>query len=859
MLNRFSQFLAVLFAVSVLIGCGDDNELMHQRATLVFDKAKGALARGDHLATRRLLLESIALDDVLGERERRAEGLLLLGENYAAAARFDSALELYRAAREAYRGIADNHGIRAATLAIAHAQTLCENFPAASTTLLEALRVEQARNDTVSANALKWALIPVVHALGDVEFERRTLNEQLASSQRRNDLLNQSRAYLERGRSSLAYNDFSAALQDFVASLSLARRAGNSLAIIIALNHAAIAQDRMGNQTAAFRSFADAIRLADTAKGVAREREEILLRVGNIYLTRKKFSQARTYFNFALRSAIRTQNKLNEAYALLQLGHCDRAERRIDATREYEAGAELLAHVGLPAANAYAHSCLGQNAMQNTRLSEALEYFRNAVANFDSSFASRDENDLYVNCERAGNNGTSYYDDLIDLLLQLGMNDEAFRYAEQKTLMIWMKSFPALTINTKDERLNSAFETFADARRQYIGTERQLAVAAALRSESQALAAELKNVLARTSQRLRELGDSIAATNARYNAAVLPQQLTLRDVSKFLPAGSALVDYIPTENSLYAFLVTNQSSAVRVAAVEKSKFIAAANELNTLLAQSTHELPPSTQTQLDRRTRVLSAQLYGMLLQPIERELQGATRLYVALPVDLPLIPVHALQKQETRASYVIEQLSVRYLPDVSTLALKGTPLHTPPSVIGFGNAGSTSWDVEYELSDTRTLSRDARLYFGRDASVRTLRQVHGDVLHMAVELRVFPSDLPQSYVVLSGGKEYATLRYERLGEFFGISPFPVLVVSNLSARPPHAIIPRIVRMNGTGDVVMNTFVPTRKAKKFFVGLFYANLLAGNSAEAAYRNALLEMIKNKEYAALHAWAAFALW
>ncbi len=860
MQNRFRLHFIITVVAIVIAGCGGDDDHLRQRATQIFEKSKDALARGDHQAGRRLLTESVALDEVLGEKERRAEGLLSLGENYAAGAQFDTALMLYESARHIYREVSDNQGVRAATLAIARVHATCDEFEQASATLVELLRLEDARRDSAAASELKWALIPVLHSLGDVEAERRILNEQLKYYETKNDPANQAKAHVEFGRSLLAYRNFPDALQHFVVSIPLAVRSGNSLATINAMNYAAIVQNRMGDQAAAFQHFSDAIRLADTARGVVHVREEILLRVGNIYLKQKKFAEAKKFFNIALRSAIKTQNKLNESYALLQLAHCTGAEGNPEATKEYEAAAALTRHLGLPSANAYAQSCLASDALRHGRLTDALALYRNAVASEDSSFAVRDENSLYVDCERAVRGDADQpYDDLVDLLLQLGKSDEAFRFAEQKSLVNLLKTFGALTIHAHDASINKAFSAFAHARHHYIGTERQLANAAAYRSESIPLAAELKQTLAQTAKRLRERGESLAAAHERYEATVIHRQMNIIDVQKLLPRGSALVDFLPTQKSLYVLVLTPQASAVRISAVEKPVLWSAMQEYANLLSQRTAELPQAASAHMDRRIRVLSTQLYSMLLLPIERDMPELNRLYVILPAGAPMIPLHALSKQELRPQYAIERLSIRYLPDASSLSLKGATANSSPSVVGFGNAGSTSWDVEYELSDTRTFSKDTRLYFGKEASLETLRREKADVLHMVADVRFLPQRPANSYVVLSEGKGYASVRYERIGELFGVSSFPIVMLSNLSTQPLHAIIPRIFHMNGTSEVVMNSFVPTRKAKKFFVGSFYANLLAGNSAEASYRNALLEMIRNKEYASPHMWAAFGLW
>jgi hypothetical protein len=57
----------------------------------------------------------------------------------------------------------------------------------------------------------------------------------------------------------------------------------------------------------------------------------------------------------------------------------------------------------------------------------------------------------------------------------------------------------------------------------------------------------------------------------------------------------------------------------------------------------------------------------------------------------------------------------------------------------------------------------------------------------------------------------------------------------------------------------MNSLPASRKAKKYFGEIFYTTLLAGKPVESAYRQALIEMLRNKEFAGQNLWAPFSLW
>jgi CHAT domain-containing protein len=194
-------------------------------------------------------------------------------------------------------------------------------------------------------------------------------------------------------------------------------------------------------------------------------------------------------------------------------------------------------------------------------------------------------------------------------------------------------------------------------------------------------------------------------------------------------------------------------------------------------------------------------------------------------------------------------------------LSRRKDPTLSVRDVVGLGHPGKTSWDVEYELRDIRAFYKDARLYFGRQASLGTIQRERGDLLHLALDLRYSARSPENAYTLLADPKARGLVKEIRWGEFLTAPAFPTTVVSHLQADSISIdqVLPTLFLMNGSSSVIVNSHPLSRKAKKVFGELFYTSLLAGKTAEGAYRQALLEMIKNKEYATPHIWAPFSLW
>ncbi len=852
--NSVAGLLLVIFCA----GCGaDSTPALKQRAAAVFEKAKTALVRGDHRESRRLLREVAAIDEIVGNIVRRAETSLLLAENYSAGGHFDSAFIWYETARILYNKNNDKSGARATVIAAAKAYHLCENDEKANALLSEAIRLDKALGQDAGSRELQQMQVPVLRAIGDIDGEKKVLKE-LADAYNDSDPARQARVEIESGRSAMFYGKPEQALQKFLAAYSFAEKANDSLLAIEALMHAGIVYDKLGKTQDAFKVFTGALQSSDNLKSAAAFQLEMLVRVGNIYLRQRQFAEAHKFLNFALRSAIKSQNRLIEAYALLQLGHCMKGLSNPEAERNYLAGAAFLATTEIPWANAYAHMCLGNWNLEQNQLGPALEYFRNAAACADSSLAGRDDADIFADCEASPQRQLPPYDALIDLLMQLGKKDEAFFCAEKKNRLAAFRAFSSLGIKTRRQDLNEAFESFSRVRGNYIGAENQLQSAFTTRPDVRPLAVDIQRSLTLSSVRMQDLGDSIAQANKLYREAVLLSAPALQEVQRTVPAECTLVEYVPASLALHTFLISSSSSSVQVSSIEKSELISNIHEFNSKLrernrnAESDKSLP-------DKRMKELSSKLYGIFLRPLESRVAEGSQVLIVLPPEFGFVPLHVLQKGGEGTPYAIEQYSIRYLSDAGVLLLKDSQLKRLSAIIAFGNQGNTGWDVEYELRDIRAYANESRMYFNRDATVDILQKEKGDILQCALEVHYNDRRPSNSYFVLSDGVGYGTVRYPRLNEFFASGSYPVVVFSNLSSVELSPLIPRIFRMNGSADVVANSYVPLRKTKKYFNELFYTGIIAGKNVEAAYRNVLLEMIKDKEYKAPYIWAPFFLW
>jgi CHAT domain-containing protein len=358
---------------------------------------------------------------------------------------------------------------------------------------------------------------------------------------------------------------------------------------------------------------------------------------------------------------------------------------------------------------------------------------------------------------------------------------------------------------------------------------------------------------------MREFADSLLFVAPQLRAAVSQDILQLSEIQRLVPEGSALVVFAPTERSLYALVTTKEQSVVRTSSIDKLSLRTLMSAYGEALRRSNAEMDHGSVVVAQRRVADLASRLYQILVKPIDNVGLKVSRLLVVMPAGFPFVPVHAMRQGPRSGEYAIQKYSLRYLPFSEAILSKSSRLNRYPVVVGFGNQGRTSRDVEYEVRDAKAFYKDAKLYFNKDATLYRMHEVSGDILHAAFELVYRPQHTGNSFFLLNEGAGYFSLRYHRFGELFSVHPFSTVLLSNLNDAEPNIVVPTIFRMNGCEDVVLNGYTASRKAKKAFNAFFYTNLIAGASTEDAYRRALLEMIGGEEFALPNHWACFFLW
>jgi tetratricopeptide (TPR) repeat protein len=868
MQSRHIFSIPILLTLVAFAGCGRAPSPEQQQADSTLTKAHEALARGKHRESRELLLSALTLNKQLGRAAKIAEAQRLLGDIAAATAEYDSAILFYNQAIEQYHSVANRDSVHALTLAVAGIHRWIGEGRKALLMYTEALRLSKLFGDPVPVREIEWAMLPACRAIDDREEEARVLTELLNEATASGSPGMQARAYYEAGLTKSRLDDHSGAEQSFLQALTFADQSHDSLLAITILLKLAMAYANAGKVSEAFQMYTDGLKRSDITAGAQMLREEMLTRVGNIYLRNRQNAEAGRFYRAALDFALSAHNKIAEGYLFVQLGHLER-ETPGEAANNYRSSLDLFNSLSYPQGSAYALMCLGIAAQRANKLTDALSYFKSAIEQSEASAMRRSRDDLYAECESAFlTTRSSAYDAAAEILLQLGRYDEAFWYMERKKAHETFDHLGALEITTRNSELTTALAQFSHLKALQVGAERQRERILTMMPEQSDLLRDLQANLTRTEQQMDGLAERIVHINNAFEPVVRIRNLGLSEVQKLLPAGTVLVEHIPTARSVYAFAISNAKVSVQVAAVEHDKALSTAAEFIGLLRhrEAWKDSSEAQVRKMDRRIEELTTSLYGTFIKPIEKDLSGASKLIIVRHEGLTSMPLHALRGIPARrkSPYLIERYAVSYLPSAATLSLRGADpnkVGASPDIVGFGHQGETSWDVEYELRDIRAFYKEARLYFDQQATLVALQNEQGDVLHLAAEMRCNTIAPGSSAIVLSDGKSANTTKQVLFGELFSVSSFSTIILSDLGVQCAgvEPSVPLILLMNGSSAVIANESTPARKTKKFFGEIFYTALLAGATTQAAFRQAQLEMIKNPEYSSAYLWAPFALW
>jgi tetratricopeptide (TPR) repeat protein len=389
-------------------------------------------------------------------------------------------------------------------------------------------------------------------------------------------------------------------------------------------------------------------------------------------------------------------------------------------------------------------------------------------------------------------------------------------------------------------------------------TERELASGGADQEHMGALLEVSSTLRARVDAALQAF--SSASRNLRW--ILTERAVSARAVRDSLPDGAALLSYIVAPKQLSVLVLRRDTILVRTIEIDRTRLLGMIGEYNRLLGDprtNADGTPAHSPGEL-RRIRDLSGILANSLLDPVGATVRGASTLTFVPPAEFGWLPFHALRvgRPDGATEALYESRVVKYLPSAASLFCVPVADRPVQTVAGFGHAGATGWDVEYELRDIRSFFDKTVIVSDTAATLARLARTSADVVHVAADIAL-DTDVPdRSVLTLSEGPPAYGLTRVPLASLAGVPPVPTLLVSNIAAVPGGLCryAPALFLADGNRTVLLAMWRGDRRAKRYFGEIFYTSVSTGLPSGESFRSALLSMLKKGEFTAEGRWGLY---
>ncbi len=640
------------------------------------------------------------LAEKAGRKKLAAAVLLDLARTELAAGAYEEALGLARSAGDAYRILADDHGLAEAVLERAKGLWYLGEYRRATEAQRQALSLSEAGSDVrlgIMARSL-GGLIAL--GMGDLDGAAKKLGDALERARRAElrdeeavQLNNLGIVFREKGK-------LDRALSLFREAQAIDKRLKSSLGLAYDFRNIGIVEQMLGRLDQAGEHLARALELTRT--------------IGD------RFNEVKILYGLARLEVL--EEKLAPALAHARAAH------------------DLAAGLGLKEVVWRALRTMGEIARRRGDLDRARLHFAESIELVEKMRAS-----LKIERMRSGFLDDKYalYGDMIHLLLARGEVGEAFAYSERSRA----RGFLDLLSN----------------RRIAVGGPAARELLAEVRKRKERLARLDEDVRRlKGDQKAGALDDLVKARRAYGEAlsSLRSHDPGLIDFVRVEPAGTDEIRaMLPADVALLSYYVTEEDTLVWL--LRSDRIIAKRIDISkALLSQRVTGLRRLMEgfSPVDEKL----ADLYDLLVRPVDSELQGI-RVVGILPHDsLHYLPFAALKPDPK--SYWADRVRIFESPSASVLKLvlrrAMNRMGPAGALIAFGDPalGGMAVDIPFAAKEARAVSFEqsgGRAYVGPAATEAELRSKApaSEIVHLACHGDYDPANPLASALLLAPGQ----------------------------------------------------------------------------------------------------------
>lgn len=368
-----------------------------------------------------------------------------------------------------------------------------------------------------------------------------------------------------------------------------------------------------------------------------------------------------------------------------------------------------------------------------------------------------------------------------------------------------------------------------------------------LLEKTEKLLAQSKSDFLLQSRRIRKRFSQLYTTALRFDPLNLP------DIQDVLPEETAVVQYFPTQDELYIFVVSRDKFRLRSVSQQKAV-------LDRQVLAYLRQLKEAKQDNV--RWQRLSQDLHATLISPILEDVSSSTTLVLIPAGKLNLLPFGSLMSPEKR--YLIEDkvlLELAKPTDFLKIALrKPGPIGR---VVAFANATEDLPAAEMEGQMIKKLFPKAQLFNGKNASKANFMEFGkgADILHFATHGTWDAKDSLKNHLKLSNDE---TLGQEEIFDL-SLDKTSIVTLSACSTALGEiedveyvASLAEAFWIAGSDSVVASLWQVEDRSTSLMMGKFYQELKDGKPRGEALRIAQLEVRNSPGFEHPYFWSGFLL-
>jgi CHAT domain-containing protein len=840
-----------------------------------------AFQLGDADEARGHYRDALALARRHALNEPAAAALVNLGNVAGLDADYGEAARRYDEALVLYRSLGDDGDVALVLHDLGLMELRRGSYRKARARLGEALAIYQRLGAAADVVQARRDLASVAAATGDLPGaldELRSAERLLERMPARSDLA--AAVALARGDLASQLNSYAAAEHEYVRAEALYRRTGDGAGVAEAEEGYALLLVERAQYGRALALLESAVR-AQTLAGDRRPAALTCLDIGYLQLRRGEIALARHAIEQALDSLRAVGDVVGEAAALASLGDVEMAaDAPLAAEADYRRGLARLEQRSVPTISWQLHAGLGQALRAVGALPNAERELYAAVADIE-----RVAGTLGLEDRRA-----AYLVDKWDVYAELAAVERArgdaaaaFVVSERMRARQMLDLMARGRITAHSSADSALLEREQDVRRQVAELTRQLEregqPAGALRGPNiGATSGVTREALARAQEQYAQI-----LLDLREDAASTPvlrgEVVSWHDVAQRLTTGEALVEYLVSDSTTVAFVVTHDTLRTLDLGVSRHELAALVDFLRgTMVRPRAMAAKEAWRAPLRR--------LYSRLVAPLEDAgtLSGVHRLIIVPHAELHYLPFAALVRSDeahrARDEFLIERYEVAYTPSASVWVRMGE--RAPPrgtGVLALAPRASVLAGSREEVEAIRALyGSEATVLTDAAATETAFRAAvpRYSVVHLATYGVLNKHNPLFSFVELAP----TTASIDALGEadgrlevheVFGLALEARLLVlsacqtalgsgalSDLPAGDDWVGLVRAFLGVGVANVIATLWpVEDRSTARLMVAL-HSRLKAGRAESAALAEAQREALRNPATADPFYWAGFVL-